>query len=120
MGSLDPVMVNRLTPVLTDEGCHVTLSSSLHDIDISRTRSQTIDGRLLMTGSFLHGLPRNQMYKKPVQFIECRPGRGLSAAAAERSGGGGGMSGSMAAQTASQTSRSKARRCAVLSPVVVM
>jgi exopolysaccharide biosynthesis polyprenyl glycosylphosphotransferase len=48
VGSLDPAMVNRLTRVLTDEGCHVTLSSSLHDIDISRTRSQTIDGRLMI------------------------------------------------------------------------
>jgi exopolysaccharide biosynthesis polyprenyl glycosylphosphotransferase len=48
VGSLDPAMVNRLTRVLTDEGCHVTLSSSLHDIDISRTRSQAIDGRLMI------------------------------------------------------------------------
>jgi exopolysaccharide biosynthesis polyprenyl glycosylphosphotransferase len=48
VGSLDPVMVNRLTRTLTDDGCHVTLSSSLHDIDISRTRSQAIDGRLMI------------------------------------------------------------------------
>jgi exopolysaccharide biosynthesis polyprenyl glycosylphosphotransferase len=48
VGSLDPAMVNRLTRVLTDQGCHVTLSSSLHDIDISRTRSQAIDGRLMI------------------------------------------------------------------------
>jgi exopolysaccharide biosynthesis polyprenyl glycosylphosphotransferase len=48
VGSLDPAMVNRLTRVLTDDGCHVTLSSSLHDIDISRTRSQAIDGRLMI------------------------------------------------------------------------
>ena len=48
VGSLEPAMVNRLTRVLTDDGCHVTLSSSLHDIDISRTRSQTIDGRLMI------------------------------------------------------------------------
>ena len=41
-------MVNRLTRTLTDDGCHVTLSSSLHDIDISRTRSQNIDGRLMI------------------------------------------------------------------------
>ncbi len=48
VASLDPVVVNRLTRTLTDAGCHVTLSSSLHDIDISRTRSQTIDGRLMI------------------------------------------------------------------------
>ncbi|HYN31676.1 MAG TPA: sugar transferase [Ilumatobacteraceae bacterium] len=48
VGSLDPAMVNRLTRTLTDDGCHVTLSSSLHDIDISRTRSQAIDGRLMI------------------------------------------------------------------------
>ena len=48
VGSLDPAMVNRLTRVLTDDGCHVTLSSSLQDIDISRTRSQAIDGRLMI------------------------------------------------------------------------
>jgi exopolysaccharide biosynthesis polyprenyl glycosylphosphotransferase len=48
VGSLDPAVVNRLTRTLTDEGCHVTLSSSLHDIDISRTRSQAIDGRLMI------------------------------------------------------------------------
>lgn len=46
--SLDPEVVNRLTRILTDEGCHVTLSSSLHDIDISRTRAQAIDGRLMI------------------------------------------------------------------------
>jgi exopolysaccharide biosynthesis polyprenyl glycosylphosphotransferase len=33
---------------LTDAGCHVALSSSLHDIDISRTRSQAFDGRLMI------------------------------------------------------------------------
>jgi exopolysaccharide biosynthesis polyprenyl glycosylphosphotransferase len=48
VGSLDPLTVNRLTRVLTDNGCHVTLSSSLHDIDISRTRAQAIDGRLMI------------------------------------------------------------------------
>ncbi len=48
VGSLDPSVVNRLTRVLTDDGCHVTLSSSLHDIDISRTRAQAIDGRLMI------------------------------------------------------------------------
>ncbi len=48
VGSLDPAMVNRLTRTLTDDGCHVTLSSSLQDIDISRTRSQAIDGRLMI------------------------------------------------------------------------
>ena len=48
VASLDPSVVNRLTRTLTDAGCHVTLSSSLHDIDISRTRSQNIDGRLMI------------------------------------------------------------------------
>ena len=48
VASLDPDVVNRLTRTLTDAGCHVTLSSSLHDIDISRTRSQSIDGRLMV------------------------------------------------------------------------
>jgi exopolysaccharide biosynthesis polyprenyl glycosylphosphotransferase len=48
VGSLEPSVVNRLTRVLTDDGCHVTLSSSLQDIDISRTRSQAIDGRLMI------------------------------------------------------------------------
>jgi exopolysaccharide biosynthesis polyprenyl glycosylphosphotransferase len=48
VASLDPAEVNRLTRILTDDGCHVTLSSSLHDIDISRTRSQAIDGRLMI------------------------------------------------------------------------
>jgi len=46
--SLDPDVVNRLTRTLTDAGCHVALSSSLHDIDISRTRSQAFDGRLMI------------------------------------------------------------------------
>ena len=48
VASLEPSVVNRLTRSLTDAGCHVTLSSSLHDIDISRTRSQAIDGRLMV------------------------------------------------------------------------
>ncbi len=48
VASLDPAVVNRLTRTLTDAGCHVTLSSSLHDIDISRTRAQSIDGRLMI------------------------------------------------------------------------
>ena len=48
VASLDPDVVNRLTRTLTDAGCHVTLSSSLHDIDITRTRSQSIDGRLMI------------------------------------------------------------------------
>jgi exopolysaccharide biosynthesis polyprenyl glycosylphosphotransferase len=48
VASLDPAVVNRLTRTLTDAGCHVTLSSSLHDIDISRTRSQAFDGRLMI------------------------------------------------------------------------
>ncbi len=48
VASLEPAVVNRLTRTLTDAGCHVTLSSSLHDIDINRTRAQSIDGRLMI------------------------------------------------------------------------
>ncbi len=48
VASLDPTVVNRLTRTLTEAGCHVALSSSLHDIDISRTRSQAFDGRLMI------------------------------------------------------------------------
>ncbi len=48
VASLDPEVVNRLTRTLTEAGCHVALSSSLHDIDISRTRSQAFDGRLMI------------------------------------------------------------------------
>ncbi len=48
VASLEPGVVNRLTRTLTDAGCHVALSSSLHDIDISRTRSQAFDGRLMI------------------------------------------------------------------------
>ena len=48
VASLEPEVVNRLTRTLTDAGCHVALSSSLHDIDISRTRSQAFDGRLMI------------------------------------------------------------------------
>jgi exopolysaccharide biosynthesis polyprenyl glycosylphosphotransferase len=48
VASLHPDEVNRLTRILTTDGCHVTLSSSLHDIDIARTRSQSIDGRLMI------------------------------------------------------------------------
>ncbi len=48
VASLDPAVVNRLTRSLADSGCHVTLSSSLNDIDISRTRAQSIDGRLMI------------------------------------------------------------------------
>jgi len=48
VASLEPNVVNRLTRTLTDAGCHVALSSSLHDIDISRTRSQAFDGRLMI------------------------------------------------------------------------
>ena len=48
VASLEPVVVNRLTRTLTDNGCHVALSSSLHDIDITRTRAQAFDGRLMI------------------------------------------------------------------------
>ncbi len=46
--SLEPDQVNRLTRSLTKGGCHVALSSALIDIDISRARSQEIDGRLMI------------------------------------------------------------------------
>ena len=46
--SLEPEAVNRLTRQLGKAGHHVTLSSALHDIDISRARPQEIDGRLMI------------------------------------------------------------------------
>lgn len=46
--SLEPEQVNRLTRSLTKAGCHVALSSALIDIDISRARSQELDGRLMI------------------------------------------------------------------------
>jgi exopolysaccharide biosynthesis polyprenyl glycosylphosphotransferase len=46
--SLDPRDVNVLTRRLSKAGHHVTLSPALHDIDITRTRPQEIDGRLMI------------------------------------------------------------------------
>jgi exopolysaccharide biosynthesis polyprenyl glycosylphosphotransferase len=46
--SLDPRDVNVLTRRLSKAGHHVTLSPALHDIDISRTRPQEIDGRMMI------------------------------------------------------------------------
>jgi len=40
--------VNRLTRQLTDDGFHVALSSSLRDIDVTRLRPQTLDGRTMI------------------------------------------------------------------------
>lgn len=40
--------VNRLTRRLTDDGFHVALSSSLRDIDVTRLRPQTLDGRTMI------------------------------------------------------------------------
>ena len=54
---------NRLTRVLTEAGCHVALSSSLHGVDISRTRSQALRWR---SGSISRG---------PVLFKQVRVGK---------------------------------------------
>ena len=40
--------VNSMTRHLTDAGYHVTISSALRDIDISRLRPQTIDGHAML------------------------------------------------------------------------
>lgn len=40
--------VNAITRRLTDAGYHVALSSSLNDIDVTRLRPQTIDGRTMI------------------------------------------------------------------------
>ncbi len=40
--------VNVLTRQLTDAGYHVALSSSLRDIDVTRLRPQTLDGRAMI------------------------------------------------------------------------
>ncbi len=40
--------VNTLTRRLTDDGYHVALSSSLRDIDVSRLRPQSLDGRTMI------------------------------------------------------------------------
>lgn len=44
LASMTSTTVNRLTRRLTDLGYHVTLSSSLVDIDVTRLRTQQIDG----------------------------------------------------------------------------
>ena len=46
--SVDGPTVNMLSRRLTDAGLHVTLVSSLHDIDIARLRVQEIDNRALL------------------------------------------------------------------------
>jgi len=46
--SVDAKTVNSLTRRLTDAGLHVTLVSSLHDIDIQRLRVQEIDNQALL------------------------------------------------------------------------
>jgi exopolysaccharide biosynthesis polyprenyl glycosylphosphotransferase len=46
--SLDCATVNELTRQLTDAGCHVTLSTGLDDIDTSRLRPLSLDGRALL------------------------------------------------------------------------
>lgn len=48
LASVPSAEVNRLTRRLTDEGYHVALSSSLRDIDVSRLRPQTLDGRTMI------------------------------------------------------------------------
>lgn len=40
--------VNRITRSLTDAGYHVSLSSSLTDIDVGRLRPQSLDGRTMI------------------------------------------------------------------------
>ncbi len=46
--ALPDAEVNSMTRRLTDAGYHVTISSALRDIDISRLRPQTIDGRSML------------------------------------------------------------------------
>ena len=46
--SVDGPTVNVLSRRLTDAGLHVTLVSSLHDIDVTRLRVQEIDNRALL------------------------------------------------------------------------
>lgn len=48
LGSISDQEVNVLTRDLTDGGYHVAVSSSLRDIDISRLRTQHVDGRTLI------------------------------------------------------------------------
>ena len=46
--SVSQQVVNSLTRRLTESGFHVALSSSLHDIDITRLRPQLLDGRTMI------------------------------------------------------------------------
>ncbi len=48
LASVDSAEVNALTRELTDQGFHVALSSSLRDIDVTRLRPQTLDGRTMI------------------------------------------------------------------------
>ncbi len=48
LGSVSADTVNVMTRRLTDAGYHVALSSLLHDIDVTRLRPQTFDGRTMV------------------------------------------------------------------------
>jgi exopolysaccharide biosynthesis polyprenyl glycosylphosphotransferase len=48
LASVRSEQVNALTRRLTDDGYHVTLSSSLNDIDITRIRPQLLDGETMI------------------------------------------------------------------------
>ena len=48
LASVPSDAVNTMTRRLTDEGYHVALSSSLRDIDVTRLRPQTLDGRTMI------------------------------------------------------------------------
>ncbi len=48
LGSVCADTVNVMTRRLTDAGYHVALSSLLHDIDVTRLRPQTFDGRTMV------------------------------------------------------------------------
>jgi len=48
LNSVDTSTVNWLARNLTDDGVHVALSTSLHDIDLARLRPQDVDGRTML------------------------------------------------------------------------
>ena len=48
LASVPSAQVNLLTRRLTDDGYHVALSSSLRDIDVTRLRPQSLDGRTMI------------------------------------------------------------------------
>lgn len=48
LSSVDADNVNRLTRILTDQGFHIALSTSLRDIDVTRMRPQNLDGQTLI------------------------------------------------------------------------